>query len=117
MRACPFSSSVMRAAVSRQSSGFFSVAPVFRGPLAAGEPAGKSPEASAEDAMLALYGVTANMMRDDGWRMIRIGGWLERAHQITRLLGVVSARKGMDPPAIAMIPAAPIRIRLNTRAG
>lgn len=48
------------------------------------------------NAVLALYGVTANMMRDDGWRMIRIGGWLERAHQLTRLLGVVSVRKGMD---------------------
>jgi uncharacterized circularly permuted ATP-grasp superfamily protein/uncharacterized alpha-E superfamily protein len=48
------------------------------------------------NAVLALYGVTANMMRDDGWRMIRIGGWLERAHQVTRLLGVVSTRKGMD---------------------
>jgi uncharacterized alpha-E superfamily protein len=48
------------------------------------------------NAVLALYGVTANMMRDDGWRMIRIGGWLERAHQLGRLLGVVTVRKGMD---------------------
>ena len=48
------------------------------------------------NAVLALYGVTANMMRDDGWRMIRIGGWLERAHQLGRLLGMVTVRKGMD---------------------
>lgn len=48
------------------------------------------------NAVLALYGVTANMMRDEGWRMIRIGGWLERAHQLGRLLGVVTVRKGMD---------------------
>jgi uncharacterized alpha-E superfamily protein len=48
------------------------------------------------NAVLALYGVTANMMRDDGWRMIRIGGWLERAHQLGRLLGIVTVRKGMD---------------------
>lgn len=48
------------------------------------------------NAVLALYGVTTNMMRDDGWRMIRIGGWLERAHQLSRLLRVVAVRKGLD---------------------
>jgi uncharacterized circularly permuted ATP-grasp superfamily protein/uncharacterized alpha-E superfamily protein len=48
------------------------------------------------NAMLALRGVTSNMMRDDGWRMIMIGTWLERAHQVTRLLGAVTSRKGFD---------------------
>jgi uncharacterized circularly permuted ATP-grasp superfamily protein/uncharacterized alpha-E superfamily protein len=39
-------------------------------------------------AMLSLYGVTANMMRDSGWRMIEAGRHLERGIQVSRLLGV-----------------------------
>jgi uncharacterized circularly permuted ATP-grasp superfamily protein/uncharacterized alpha-E superfamily protein len=39
-------------------------------------------------AMLSLYGVTANMIRDTGWRMIEAGRHLERGIQVSRLLGV-----------------------------
>lgn len=48
------------------------------------------------NATLALHGVTSNMMRDDGWRMIRIGGWLERALQVSRLLRLGIVRHGLD---------------------
>lgn len=48
------------------------------------------------NATLALHGVTANMMRDDGWRMIRIGGWIERALQVSQLLRLVIVRHGLD---------------------
>lgn len=37
-------------------------------------------------AMLSLYGVTANMIRDTGWRMIETGRHLERGLQLARLL-------------------------------
>src|SRR5690606_17496714 len=37
-------------------------------------------------ALLSLYGVTANMIRDDGWHMIEAGRFLERSLQVTRLL-------------------------------
>lgn len=37
-------------------------------------------------AMLSLYGVTANMIRDTGWRMIEAGRHLERGLQVSRLL-------------------------------
>lgn len=37
-------------------------------------------------AMLSLYGVTANMIRDTGWRMIEAGRHLERSMQICHLL-------------------------------
>ena len=37
-------------------------------------------------AMLSLYGVTANMIRDTGWRMIEAGRHLERSLQVCHLL-------------------------------
>ncbi|WP_404445480.1 circularly permuted type 2 ATP-grasp protein [Microbacterium marinum] len=37
-------------------------------------------------AMLSLYGVTANMIRDAGWHMIEAGRYLERGIQLSRLL-------------------------------
>ncbi|MET3961316.1 putative circularly permuted ATP-grasp superfamily protein/putative alpha-E superfamily protein [Marmoricola sp. OAE513] len=48
------------------------------------------------NATLALHGVTSNMVRDEGWRMIRIGGWLERAMQVAQLLRLVIVRNGLD---------------------
>ncbi|MFL6159987.1 MAG: circularly permuted type 2 ATP-grasp protein [Marmoricola sp.] len=48
------------------------------------------------NATLALHGVTSNMMRDEGWRMIRIGGWIERAMQVSQLLRLVIVRNGLD---------------------
>ncbi|MCZ4499035.1 MAG: hypothetical protein JWQ74_1588 [Marmoricola sp.] len=48
------------------------------------------------NSTMALHGVTANMMRDEGWRMIHVGGWLEHALQITRLLRIVITRRGLD---------------------
>lgn len=48
------------------------------------------------NATLALHGVTSNMVRDEGWRMIRIGGWLERSVQIARLLRIGIVRHGLD---------------------
>ncbi len=35
---------------------------------------------------LSLYGVTANMIRDDGWHMIETGRYLERGLQLSRLI-------------------------------
>lgn len=45
-------------------------------------------------AMLSLYGVTANMIRDTGWRMIEAGRHLERSLQVCHLLtaGLIDAR-------------------------
>ncbi|WP_448655498.1 circularly permuted type 2 ATP-grasp protein [Microbacterium lacticum] len=37
-------------------------------------------------AMLSLYGVTANMIRDTGWHMIEAGRYLERGLQLCELL-------------------------------
>lgn len=37
-------------------------------------------------AILSLYGVTANMVRDTGWHMIEAGRYLERGLQLTHLL-------------------------------
>jgi uncharacterized circularly permuted ATP-grasp superfamily protein/uncharacterized alpha-E superfamily protein len=48
------------------------------------------------NATLALHGVTSNMVRDEGWRMIRIGGWIERALQVSQLLRLVIVRNGLD---------------------
>ncbi|MFL6156563.1 MAG: circularly permuted type 2 ATP-grasp protein [Marmoricola sp.] len=48
------------------------------------------------NSTMALHGVTANMMRDEGWRMIHVGGWVERALQVTQLLRLVIVRHGMD---------------------
>ena len=39
-------------------------------------------------ALLSLYGVTANMIRDDGWHMIEAGRSLERGLQLAHLLSV-----------------------------
>jgi len=39
-------------------------------------------------AILSLYGVTANMIRDTGWHMIEAGRHLERGLQICQLLSV-----------------------------
>lgn len=36
--------------------------------------------------LLSLHGITANMMRDDSWRMIEAGRYLERALQVCHLL-------------------------------
>lgn len=48
-------------------------------------------------AMLSLYGVTANMIRDSGWHMIEAGRALERGLQLTRLLSGLSEQR--DPRA------------------
>ncbi|WP_405372147.1 MULTISPECIES: circularly permuted type 2 ATP-grasp protein [unclassified Microbacterium] len=50
------------------------------------------PHRSAESAgrmlaaMLSLYGVTANMIRDPGWHMMEAGRYLERGLQLTTVL-------------------------------
>jgi uncharacterized alpha-E superfamily protein len=54
------------------------------------------------NATMAVHGVTANMMRDEGWRMIRIGGWLERGLQVTSLLRLVVGRRGLDTDRIVL---------------
>ena len=47
--------------------------------------------------LLAVYGVTANMMRDEGWRLIEIGRSLERALQLVLAAApVLSRRWGID---------------------
>ncbi len=47
--------------------------------------------------ILALHGVTANMMRDPGWHMIAIGRTVERAMQLTHLLrATATVRRGID---------------------
>lgn len=43
-------------------------------------------------AMLSLYGVTANMIRDTGWRMIETGRALERGLQVCRVLRAGAAQ-------------------------
>ncbi|MFT4214763.1 MAG: circularly permuted type 2 ATP-grasp protein [Microbacterium sp.] len=48
-------------------------------------------------AMLSLYGVTANMIRDTGWHMIEAGRSLERGLQLTHLLSALSTQH--DPRA------------------
>ncbi len=42
-------------------------------------------------AMLSLYGVTANMIRDTGWHMIEAGRFLERGLQLSALLSTALA--------------------------
>lgn len=44
-------------------------------------------------AMLSLYGVTANMIRDTGWHMIEAGRHLERGLQLCELLTVGLAER------------------------
>lgn len=49
------------------------------------------------DGMLALTGVTANMVRDPGWHMAGAGRTLERAQQVARLLAAATVeRRGLD---------------------
>lgn len=43
-------------------------------------------------ALLSLYGVTENMIRDTGWHMIKIGRYLERGLQLSHLLRSVLAQ-------------------------
>lgn len=48
-------------------------------------------------ALLALQGVTANMVRDPGWRMIGVGRAIERGLQLCHLLrSTTTARGGID---------------------
>lgn len=44
-------------------------------------------------AMLSLYGVTANMVRDAGWHMIEAGRHLERGLQVCQILSVVATER------------------------
>lgn len=47
--------------------------------------------------ILALHGVTSNMMRDPGWHMIGVGRAVERALQLTHLLRpTATIRRGID---------------------
>lgn len=48
------------------------------------------------NATLALRGVIDNMIRDEGWRMIRVGGWIERALQAAHLLRMTTTRRALD---------------------
>ncbi|MFW6773023.1 circularly permuted type 2 ATP-grasp protein [Nocardioides sp. CPCC 205120] len=49
------------------------------------------------DGVLALTGVTANMVRDPGWHMIGAGRAVERVHQVARLLrATLVERHGLD---------------------
>ncbi len=41
-------------------------------------------------ALLSLYGVTANMIRDEGWHMIEAGRFLERSLQVCHLLAATT---------------------------
>ncbi|MBO0841686.1 MAG: circularly permuted type 2 ATP-grasp protein [Nocardioides sp.] len=48
-------------------------------------------------SILAMEGITANMIRDDGYRMIEIGRSLERAMQLCHLLrATTTVRRGLD---------------------
>ncbi|MBB2975923.1 putative circularly permuted ATP-grasp superfamily protein/putative alpha-E superfamily protein [Microbacterium endophyticum] len=44
--------------------------------------------------ILSLQGVTANMVRDPGWRMIEIGRFVERALQVVSLLAATAVATG-----------------------
>ena len=47
--------------------------------------------------VLSLQGVTASMIRDDGWHMIAVGRALERALQLCQLLAATTTvRRGID---------------------
>ncbi len=47
--------------------------------------------------ILALHGVTSNMIRDPGWHMIGVGRTVERALQLTHLLrSTTTVRRGID---------------------
>ncbi|CAN5236773.1 circularly permuted type 2 ATP-grasp protein [soil metagenome] len=48
-------------------------------------------------SMLALSGVTSNMMRDPGWYMLDIGRGIERSLQVIKLMrGTITIRRGID---------------------
>lgn len=49
-------------------------------------------------ALLSLYGVTANMIRDTGWHAIEAGRFLERGLQLCHLLGAGAVQRH-DPRA------------------
>ncbi|MBN9215370.1 MAG: hypothetical protein ABS62_02530 [Microbacterium sp. SCN 70-200] len=52
-------------------------------------------------AMLSLYGITANMVRDTGWHMIEAGRSLERGLQLTHLLrGLAEQRSPRDDRSV-----------------
>ncbi|MFT3798055.1 circularly permuted type 2 ATP-grasp protein [Microbacterium sp.] len=44
-------------------------------------------------AMLSLYGITANMIRDSGWHMIEAGRFLERGLQLMHLLSGLAEQR------------------------
>lgn len=47
--------------------------------------------------ILSLHGVTASMIRDDGWHMVATGRALERGTQLTHLLrATTTVRRGID---------------------
>src|SRR5690606_28331285 len=46
--------------------------------------------------VLALQGVSANMVRDTGWHMLGAGRSLERALQVAHLLRITAERRGID---------------------
>ena len=47
--------------------------------------------------VLALHGITGNMVRDEGWYLMEIGRAIERCLQLCQLLGpTLSARRGLD---------------------
>ncbi|MBA4608639.1 circularly permuted type 2 ATP-grasp protein [Aeromicrobium sp. Marseille-Q0843] len=47
--------------------------------------------------ILALHGVTGNMVRDEGWHLMEIGRGIERSLQLCHLIGpTLSVRRGID---------------------
>lgn len=47
--------------------------------------------------VLALHGVTGNMVRDEGWHLMEIGRGIERSLQLCHLVGpTLSVRRGID---------------------
>ncbi|GAA3547403.1 hypothetical protein AFL01nite_22300 [Aeromicrobium flavum] len=47
--------------------------------------------------VLALHGVTGNMVRDEGWHLMEIGRGIERSLQLCHVIGpTLSARRGLD---------------------
>jgi uncharacterized circularly permuted ATP-grasp superfamily protein/uncharacterized alpha-E superfamily protein len=47
--------------------------------------------------VLALHGVTGNMVRDEGWHLMEIGRAIERGLQLCHLIGpTLSVRRGLD---------------------
>lgn len=47
--------------------------------------------------VLALHGITGNMVRDEGWHLMEIGRAIERCLQLCQLIGpTLSVRRGLD---------------------